>query len=146
MKVRECKDCKVEGRQGKPLEAPYPGPRCYLHHKAYRRVRAKKTADYKRASRFGISGAVYESLLELQGGGCAWCGRKPYKGGKRLATDHDHRCCPGRESCGKCVRGLLCDTCNWALRHFRDDPQLVERGAEYLRNPPAYVVLNARTG
>jgi hypothetical protein len=33
----------------------------------------------------------------------------------RRCTDHDHECCPGRRSCGHCVRGVVCATCNSLL-------------------------------
>lgn len=30
-------------------------------------------------------------------------------------VDHDHACCPRSNSCGKCVRGILCRECNKLL-------------------------------
>jgi hypothetical protein len=55
---------------------------------------------------YGISEEKYQELLAWQGDKCYMCGRKPQA--RRLAIDHDHKCCPGKISCGKCVRGLLC--------------------------------------
>jgi hypothetical protein len=130
-----CKDCKAEDRQGKPLDAPYQGPRCYRHHLQWRSGQRELAAGKRRANTYGITPERYQALLAVQGGGCAICSRKPGK--RRLAVDHDHSCCPGKTSCGYCVRGLLCWTCNKYLEHIRDDPEVMQRGANYMQDPPA---------
>lgn len=84
---------------------------------------------------YGIAGWVYDKLLEIQGGRCAICQRA--KGiTRRLAVDHDHKCCKVTPACGKCVRGLLCKPCNRMLGHARDDPMFFLRAYHYLINPP----------
>lgn len=92
--------------------------------------------------RFQLSVARYDELLERQGGRCAICLRKPRS--MRLAVDHDHACCPGEETCGKCVRGLLCKSCNKdLLGTVRDDIGTLERAIDYLRQPPAQQIERA---
>jgi len=78
-----------------------------------------------------------EKMDRDQGGRCAICG-SVNPDGRRLAVDHDHACCPGKRSCGGCVRGLLCDRCNRGMGFFGDDPALLESAAEYLRNGVKY--------
>ena len=80
----------------------------------------------------------YEKKLAEQNGGCAIC-KKPCHTGRRLSVDHDHKCCPGKTSCGKCVRGLLCHNCNTVLTdHLLRIWGLIPA---YLENPPAYNLL-----
>jgi hypothetical protein len=101
------------------------------------------------ARTYGISAAQYQALLEAQGGRCYLCRRRS---SQRLAVDHDHACCPGKVSCGKCVRGLLCAPergCNLGLVGYvesvtktRDDAvAMAERLVSYLTDPPASRVL-----
>lgn len=58
-------------------------------------------------------------MLTAQDGVCGFCGKPEttVQNGKivALAVDHDHSCCPGKQSCGRCVRGLLCHLCNLAI-------------------------------
>ncbi len=46
--------------------------------------------------------------------------------------DHDHKCCPGKRSCGKCIRGLLCANCNKGLGQFSDDAARLDKAGKYL--------------
>jgi hypothetical protein len=77
-------------------------------------------------SKYGITPADYERLLEQQGGCCAICGsHDSYGKTNRLAVDHDHET-------GE-VRALLCNKCNPAIGLMDDDPERLEAAASYLR-------------
>jgi len=73
-----------------------------------------------------ISDDDYSHLLNLQGGGCAICGKTSNGIFKRLFEDHDH-------STGL-IRGLLCRDCNSGLGALKDNVLLLKRAIEYLRN------------
>jgi len=58
---------------------------------------------------------------------CDTCGSKD-----SLAIDHDHKCC-SKFGCIKCIRGVLCRNCNFALGHVQDNPETLLALANYLR-------------
>lgn len=90
----------------------------------------QQVLDRARA-KHGLSGEDYNLLLAAQSGVCAICAL-PDDRGTRLAVDHDHDCCPGRYSCGLCVRGLLCRRCNLALGLLREDQEIARAVIRYL--------------
>ncbi len=67
----------------------------------------------------------YEQKLKEQGGRCGLCSGPPTpRKGRLMASfdlDHDHTCCPGDSSCGKCARGLLCSRCNFVVGWVEKD-------------------------
>lgn len=94
----------------------------------------RRYLNYRYTARFGITVERYEELLRDQDGGCAICLTVPAPAAPRLAVDHDHACCPGKKSCGACVRGLLCGDCNRAIGLLRDDTEAIRRAASYLES------------
>lgn len=72
-------------------------------------------------------GITEEQWLELTANGCAICGSR-----SGLAIDHDHNCCPGVKTCGKCVRGALCGAHNRALGLFKDNAEDLIAAAAYV--------------
>lgn len=81
------------------------------------------------ASRKGMTAEQVRALRDAQEGQCAICSNElvaPH-------IDHDHSCCPGSRSCGACVRGLLCASCNHMLGKAHDQPEVLESAAAYLR-------------
>jgi hypothetical protein len=65
---------------------------------------------------------------------CDVCGeRLPTKDSKNQAVvDHDHACCPKQESCGRCVRGILCNRCNMVAGAVEKDAARHEAVMAYL--------------
>jgi len=93
--------------------------------KHYMRGRYKQT-------RHGISADQKIELLNQQGGVCAICGTDS-PGANGWEVDHDHECCAGKNSCGNCIRGLLCLNCNSGISRFEDSPALLGQAILYLR-------------
>lgn len=92
----------------------------------------KSSRSSRLLSNYGLTVEEYDVLLVKQGGVCAICGESPREGERRLAVDHDHSCCPGKKSCGACIRGLLCANCNPMLGYARDDVGRLSSAIEYL--------------
>ena len=63
--------------------------------------------------RYGQTLDDYYAILEEKGG-CGICGTDQPGGrsGLWFQGDHDHDCCKGKVSCGKCFRGFVCHRCN----------------------------------
>lgn len=80
----------------------------------------------------GLTCIQYNYLINRCGFRCSICERSL---SRTFFVDHDHTCCPStREySCNKCIRGLLCRSCNSALGFFHEDPQKIINAWEYLK-------------
>lgn len=82
---------------------------------------------------YNLSSEEYFNMLENQKHRCAICGTDNPGKGKSFSVDHDHACCSeDKKSCGKCVRGLICQPCNSGLGYFRDSCDNLQKACEYL--------------
>jgi hypothetical protein len=77
--------------------------------------------------KYKLTKQMYLDLLEQQNNVCAICQNK--SNSKYLSVDHDHSCCPTNKTCGECIRGLLCKSCNSFLGRINDNPHTL---IEYL--------------
>lgn len=77
---------------------------------------------------YGISFEQYSEMLRVQNGVCDICHKPPMQQAQQssvLCVDHDHDT--------GIVRSLICSNCNKGLGQFKDDPDLLEEAAAYLR-------------
>ena len=127
-----CKDCLLSSnkkwKERNPGAVVETAKRYFEKHKEKirQRVRDKHIKDpsiRKFASikkNYGLSRRDYESILEWQGGGCAFCKRNDIQ----MHVDHDH-------STGR-VRGILCHLCNTGLGLFRENTDVMNRAICYV--------------
>jgi hypothetical protein len=90
----------------------------------------EKIAAFNRVCRYNLTNEKYQELLDKQNNSCKICLKSftditPY-------IDHNHECCPGQKTCGKCIRGLLCHACNNLLGNAKDNRETLLRAADYV--------------
>lgn len=112
---------KIHGPGTTPLSCPDCRP-------LFRKI---SQPDWSRKSQYGITREVYEQILVNQFNSCAIC-CETFTAGPYV--DHDHLCCSGYKSCGKCLRGLLCQYCNTGLGFFKDDLVRLKSALVYLES------------
>lgn len=83
----------------------------------------KRRANYQLVKKYNITQEAYDKKLAYQNYGCGICGQA--QGVRKLAVDHCH-------ATGK-IRDLLCNSCNTALGSFKDNPELLNKAADYIR-------------
>lgn len=83
----------------------------------------------RRNKKFTIN---FDEVFKTQNGLCAIGGEPLPENDKDIHPDHDHSCCDGPYSCGKCFRGLTCRPHNVGLGMFGDDWELLEKAAKYV--------------
>lgn len=92
----------------------------------YRKQNKRKIQDHRLRKRYGISIDDYDRMATTQGHKCAICGGQNFgKNRSRFCVDHDHE--TGQ------IRALLCNKCNRGIGYLNDDPDLLERAADYIR-------------
>jgi hypothetical protein len=99
------------------------------YQREYRQLHPERVKKYEMKRYFGLPPGEYEAMLAAQKGVCAVCEEPETvldskKQLRSLSVDHDH-------ATGK-VRALLCTRCNQGLGQFRDNPDLMRKGASYI--------------
>jgi len=107
-----CKECNKEAVASWQLE----NPDWYID-----------TPSRPAYKRHHLSLELYAELLNTYNGKCWSCKESD----SNLGIDHDHSCCSGTFSCGKCVRGVLCVNCNTALGLLKDSMDKIQLLLEY---------------
>lgn len=134
---RQCRKCKLD----RQMKIYWVDPQV-----SHDRINASRRSDNPPASynylnnrkaalksMYKMTPEEYVEMLDSQGGRCAICGTTD--SGYKLntfAVDHDHACCPGKYTCGQCIRGLLCRNCNNGLGMFQDSQDYLRSATMYL--------------
>jgi ribosomal protein L34E len=134
--TRICKSCGLEKSLIDLVKAPSckygVRPKCVQCKWEDRQKQAPEGRYNRGITDHGITVEQYHARLNQQGHKCAICLSAVAgtdRNGKisiRFAIDHDHKCCPGKYSCGNCIRGLLCFACNASFSQYECFPQEME--------------------
>lgn len=117
-RTRDCKPCRAERFRGPNRSWRAANPEAMEKYKEANR--GTKGWQYRIKYNYKITPEQYHDQFTYQGGTCAICS------GEIEVIDHDH-------DTGE-LRGLLCQTCNRGLGHFRDNIVLIKAATAYLES------------
>lgn len=122
-----CKQCTLARQKEYKEKHPELKEKALQATKKWRLDPANKRSDissrYK--AKYGITLDDYEELLKDQNKECYICKKKEIQGNKPLYVDHCH--VTGN------IRKLLCQQCNSGLGMFKDNPELLIKAADYIK-------------
>ncbi len=121
--MKSCKRCKIEKSD---IQFYSNGPTFRAECKPCTRI-------IQRAGKYRTTVENLEAIYLQQNSCCAICKREFDL--LNLHVDHDHECCPhdkNSKKCGKCIRGLLCVSCNSGLGLFSDNVSYLNNAIIYL--------------
>lgn len=131
---KTCRICKIESARKWRDKPGNRKLRC--EQEKMRRSRPevrKRVLELSRQKLYGISPEQYQHMLKEQDYKCSICLTELLQQVRSPAVDHDHSCCSGAKSCGRCVRGIICFNCNGGLGNFKDDISSLMAAVEYMR-------------
>lgn len=114
----KCRDCMKKYRASRKDDIKKMQARYYRDNK-------DKMRNYMKFYHYGVTPEDWEKMFEGQKGCCAICGRHQSELTKTLCIDHDHTTSK--------VRGLLCLSCNRGIGYLQDDPDLLDKASQYLK-------------
>lgn len=137
--MKKCKTCLIEQPTANFMKNHQNKDnlhtKCKKCMSEYKRV-TRATPDQKEKSKlYGIKyryNLSPEEYYKFIAGGCDSCG-SPHG----AAIDHDHSCCPGQITCGKCIRGVLCRRCNTVEGILKNNPECLYGLVAYMEKHKA---------
>ena len=105
-------------------------PKWYKKNKKRLKIRIK---NWYLVKNYNITLDEYNKMFEKQNGRCIGCSRLQEEVTYSFGVDHNHTCCKGKISCGKCIRGLLCINRNAFLGIIKDDIQSLKNLIKHLQ-------------
>lgn len=115
----------VGGRRGTCKDCHAGTQRNYYYSNPEKMKEKEKSRENWKKHR--LTKDTFDELIFKFNGKCHAC-----KTNSATSIDHDHSCCSGSYSCGKCVRGILCHNCNSSLGLLKDSRQNIIGLLQYI--------------
>jgi hypothetical protein len=101
-------------------------------------VARTRNGDAALLTKYGLTREAFDAKLVVQGSRCPLCPPDAEEPAS-WHVDHDHSCCEGQQTCGECLRDILCSRHNIALGQFDDDPGQLRAAADYIERHRARI-------